>query len=662
MGERSWRHKELIGFSLMSIPTTRLRTPDGSQSDETARRALADTMQVLSEGAERIMRSLWIYILLIVGTALLIGSLDSGDERIPYARFRDMAEQGVLTDVEIKGDAYIGHTAPTPSMATSQTIRTGRIEGVEADLLATLDEKDIPYTRVPDGGLSLPVLALWALPIGALFIFMLSFSRKNPTPNVTHPALNFGKHKARLYVDKGTAVTFRDVAGSHEAKEELGEIVEFLRAPERFRTLGGRVPKGVLLVGPPGTGKTLLARAVAGEANVPFFSICGSEFVEMFVGVGAARVRDLFAQAREKPAAIVFIDELDAVGKTRGAAGPIGGNDEREQTLNQLLTEMDGFDSASGLVIIAATNRPEILDPALTRAGRFDRRIYVDRPDLGERREILEVHARKVVLGSDANLDDTAAQTTGLVGADLANVVNEAALLAARRRASAVGRVDLDEAIERVLAGLERRGKRLGARERVVVAYHEAGHAIVAEVLPSQDPVRKVSIIPRGVGALGYTLQQPREDRYIMGRQEIQDRLVVLLGGRVAEQRTFGDASTGAQDDLVNATDIARRMVREFGMGTGGIGLLSFDPRRATWTERGCDYSEETARVLDAEVSRLLADAEVRAKALLDEHGDALERIAQRLLEVETLSGEQVRTLLHAGLPASTAEHAKITA
>lgn len=618
--------------------------------DQSARLALAETMQALSKGAERAMRSLWIYILLVLGTVLFIGSLEGRDDRIPYVRFRELVEQGLLTDVEIKGDAYIGHTAPASTTATSQTFRTGRIETLEANLLATLDKKDIPYTRMPETGLSLPTFLLWCLPVGALVMLMLSFARKTPAPNITHPALNFGKHKARLYVDKGTAVTFRDVAGSHEAKEELNEIVDFLRSPERFRRLGGRVPKGVLLVGPPGTGKTLLARAVAGEANVPFFSICGSEFVEMFVGVGAARVRDLFAQAREKPAAIVFIDELDAVGKTRGAAGPIGGNDEREQTLNQLLTEIDGFDGSSGLVIIAATNRPEILDPALTRAGRFDRRVCVDRPDLGERREILEVHARKVVLGPDANLDDTAAQTTGLVGADLANVVNEAALLAARRRADAVGSVDLDEAIERVLAGLERRGRRLGRHERVVVAYHEAGHAIATEVLSSQDPVRKVSIIPRGVGALGYTLQQPREDRYLMSRQDILDRLVVLLGGRVAEERTFGDVSTGAQDDLVNATDMARRMVREFGMGSEKIGLLSFDPRRAAWGDRGGhEYSEETARVLDAEVSRLLSDAEQRAKTLLDTHALALERIANKLLEVETLSGEQVRGLLWQG-------------
>jgi cell division protease FtsH len=592
------------------------------------------------------MRSFWIYILLVLGTALLLGSLQGGDERIPYARFRELAEQGVLTEVQIKGDTYVGRTAPGASLGAGQTYRTGRIEGAEPQLLAALDKKDIPYTRVSDGGPTLPMILLWGLPIAGVLLLLNSATRKVPQPNITNPALNFGKHKARLYVDKGTPITFRDVAGSHEAKAELCEIVEFLKSPERYRKLGGRIPKGVLLVGPPGTGKTLLARAVAGEANVPFFSICGSEFVEMFVGVGAARVRDLFAQAREKPAAILFVDELDAVGKARGVGGPIGGNDEREQTLNQLLVEMDGFDSTSGLVVIAATNRPEILDPALTRAGRFDRRVYVDRPDLRERREILDVHVRRVLLGPDVNLDEIAAQTTGLVGADLANLINEAALLAARRHATSVQRIDFDEAIERVIAGLERRGRRLGHKERVTVAFHEAGHALMAELLPTQDPVRKVSIVPRGLGALGYTLQQPREDRYLMSRQEILDRLVVLLGGRVAEQRTFGDISTGAQDDLANATDIARRMVREFGM-SDGVGLLTFDPRRAmNMGERSYDYSEETARAVDAEVSKILAEAEARTKALMTEHHDALERIARRLLEAETLSGADVRTLL----------------
>jgi cell division protease FtsH len=594
------------------------------------------------------MRSLWIYVLLILGAVLIFGSVGS-DERIPYASFRDLVEHDGLAEIEIKGDAYIGHSPASSAAGGRRTYRTGRIEGLEKDMLAVLDEKHIPYTRVSDGANVMQML-LWALPIGCALLILALASRKAPAPNVANPALSFGKNKARLYVDKGTPITFRDVAGSHEAKAELAEIVEFLRAPERYKRLGGRIPKGVLLVGPPGTGKTLLARAVAGEANVPFYSIGGSEFVEMFVGVGAARVRDLFAEARQKPASIIFVDELDAVGKTRGTAGPIGGNDEREQTLNQLLTELDGFDAYSGMVVIAATNRPEILDPALTRAGRFDRRVLVDRPDLRERKEILEVHAQRVLIATDVDLGQIAGQTTGLVGADLANLINEAALLAARRNASAVGLVDLEEAIERVIAGLERRGRRLGSRERLIVAHHEAGHALMAELLPTQDPVRKVSIIPRGIGALGYTLQQPREDRYLLSRQEILDRLVVLLGGRVAEEESFGDVSTGAQDDLLNATDIARSMVRELGMSES-MGLSTYGPRRTSFlgsgfAPGGADYSDETARAVDAEVARILADAQVRTKTLLRAHRAEFECIARRLLEVETLTGEEVRQIM----------------
>jgi cell division protease FtsH len=380
--------------------------------------------------------------------------------------------------------------------------------------------------------------------------------------------------------------------------------------------------------------------------------VCGSEFVEMFVGVGAARVRDLFAQAREKPAAILFIDELDAVGKARGVGGSIGGNDEREQTLNQLLTELDGFETTSGLIVIAATNRPEILDPALLRPGRFDRRVYVDRPDLCERRAILEVHGRRLRLSPDLDLGRTAGQTVGLAGADLANLMNEAALLAARRGVDAVEQKDLEEAIERAVAGLPRRARRLGARERNVVAYHEAGHALCAELLPTQDPVRKVSILPRGPGALGYTMTAPTEDRFLMSRQEILDRLVVLLGGRVAEEITVGEISTGAQDDLLNATDLARRMVRELGMSES-VGLLSFEPRRGLsfqgerWPAGGShDYSDETARAVDAEVARILAAAQARARAMLGEHREALERIARRLLDVEAMSGEELRELV----------------
>jgi cell division protease FtsH len=594
------------------------------------------------------MRSLWIYLLVILGTALIFQSIHTGEDRIPYARFRDMAEHGQIAEVEIKGDAYVGKAMPDPVTGSARSYRTGRIREAEHDLLARLDQRSVPYTLVTDDhGLLTPSL-LWLIPIGAIGLAFALSSRKGSAPTIANPALSFGKNKARLYVDKGTPVTFDDVAGSAEAKAELAEVVEFLRSPDRFRRLGARVPRGVLLVGPPGTGKTLLAKAVAGEAGVPFYSICGSEFVEMFVGVGAARVRDLFSQAREKPSAILFIDELDAVGKARGVGGSIGGNDEREQTLNQLLTEMDGFDTTSGMIVIGATNRPEILDPALLRPGRFDRRVHVDRPDLSERRAILDVHARRVKLGAGVDLGRVASQTVGLAGADLANLMNESALLAARRRADAVEACDLDEAIERAIAGLPRKARRLAPDERRVVAYHEAGHALMAELLPTQDPVRKISIIPRGHGALGYTMQAPEEDRYLMSRQEILDRLVVLLGGRVAEEATVGEISTGAQDDLVNATDLARRMVRELGM-SASLGVLTFEPRRSDrWPGGGATHecSDETARAVDAEVARLLGDAQARARALVNEHRAALERVAQRLLEVETMTGEDLRAVV----------------
>jgi cell division protease FtsH len=600
------------------------------------------------------MRPFWITLLIAACAALVLQSLRVVDDRVPYGRFRDLAEHGQLVEVDIKGDAYVGRTAPDPVTGTAHTIRTGRIADAEKDLLAQLDQHGVPYTRLADERLVTPAL-MWLLPLAGVAAVLALASRKNGPagPTIVNPAVSFGKNKARLYVDRGEHVTLRDVAGCAEAKAELSEIVEFLRSPERFKRLGARVPRGVLLVGPPGTGKTLLARAVAGEANVPFFSICGSEFVEMFVGVGAARVRDLFAQARERSAAILFVDELDAVGKTRGLAGPIGGNDEREQTLNQLLTEMDGFDGRTGLVVIAATNRPEILDPALMRAGRFDRRVVIDRPDLHERVEILEVHARRILLAGDVDLSRLAAQTSGLVGADLANIVNEAALLAARRAASAVSQGDFEEALERSLAGAERKGRRLGPRERLVVAYHEAGHALMAELLPTQDPVRKVSIVPRGSGALGYTMQQPGEDRYLFGRQEILDRLVVLLGGRVAEEETVGEMSTGAADDLASATDLARRMVCELGMSES-MGLATFEGRRGMsfLGDRGYlggnarDVGDATASAADQEIARLLSDAQERARTLLRLHKDAHERIARRLLEIETLAGPELRDLL----------------
>jgi cell division protease FtsH len=601
------------------------------------------------------MRSLWIYLLVILGTVLIYEAVRSPGDRVSYARFRDLAEGGQLSEVEIQGDAYVAKSRPEPGSGAVHTYRTGRIKDGERDLLARLDERSTPYTLAGDERSLITPSMLWLLPIGATIVIVLLSTRKGTTPTITNPALTFGKNKARLYVDRGTPVTFGDVAGSEEAKAELAEVVEFLRSPDRFRRLGARVPRGVLLVGPPGTGKTLLAKAVAGEAQVPFFSVCGSEFVEMFVGVGAARVRDLFAQAREKPSSIVFIDELDAVGKARGVGGSIGGNDEREQTLNQLLTELDGFDTTLGLIVIAATNRPEILDPALLRPGRFDRRVYVDRPDLCERRAILEVHARRVRLAAGVDLGRTAGQTVGLAGADLANLTNEAALLAARRGAEAVEQRDLDDALERAVAGLPRRSRRLGPRERTVVAYHEAGHALCAELLTTQDPVRKVSILPRGPGALGYTMTAPAEDRFLMSRQEMKDRLVMLLGGRVAEEITVGEISTGAQDDLLNATDLARRMVRELGMSES-MGLASFEPRRGDrWPTGAPDYSDETARAVDAEVARILGEAQARARALLTEHREGLERIARRLLEAEAMTGEELRALVGAQPPCPAA-------
>ncbi|WP_437783026.1 ATP-dependent zinc metalloprotease FtsH [Sorangium sp. So ce1097] len=604
------------------------------------------------------MRSLWIVLVLVLGSALLLQVVAASDSRIPYARFRSLAESGELAEVELRGDVYVGRSAPGLSGQPQRSYRTGRIEQSEKELLAGLDRRGIPYTRVADERGLLQHLWL-VLPLaGLVALIHLASRRTTATGNVPTAATTFGKNKARLYEERGSAATFRDVAGSAEAKAELGEIIDFLKAPERYEKLGGRMPRGVLLVGPPGTGKTLLARAIAGEASVPFFSACGSEFVEMFVGVGAARVRDLFAQARERGPCIVFIDELDAVGKARGLGGSVGGNDEREQTLNQLLTEMDGFDARAAMVVIAATNRAEILDPALLRAGRFDRRVHIDRPDLAERREILAVHGKKLALDPGVDLDAMAAQTAGLVGADLANIVNEAALLAARRRASAVGQRDLEAAIERGIAGLERRARRLGAREKRVVAYHEVGHALAATLLPTQDPVRKVSVVPRGPGALGYTMQQPREDRYLWSRQEILDRLVVLLGGRVAEEEAVGDLSTGAQDDLMNATELARRMVRELGMGRG-VGLAALDPRRPTSfldEARGAlpgggprECSDATAREVDAEVARILADAEARARAMIHGHRATLERVAARLYEVETLSGDELRAMMASG-------------
>ena len=467
--------------------------------------------------------------------------------------------------------------------------------------------------------------------------------------------MSFARSKAKIYAEETTSRSaFNDVAGVDEAENELKEIVEFLKNPKKYTTLGGRIPKGVLLVGPPGTGKTLLARAVAGEAKVPFFSLSGSEFVEMFVGVGAARVRDLFRQAEAKAPCIVFIDELDALGKAR-MQSPMGGHEEREQTLNQLLAEMDGFDARKGVIIMAATNRPEVLDPALLRPGRFDRQVLVDKPDVKGREDILRIHVKQVKLAPKIDLRVIAARTAGFAGADLANLVNEAALLAARRDKTQVERSDFEEAIDRVVAGLEKK-RVMNDKERRIVAFHESGHAIVATVLPGLDPVHKISIVQRGFGALGYTMQLPLEDRYLMSKTDLEHQLSVLLGGRTAEMIVFGERSTGAQNDLLRATDIARSMVTEFGM-SDAIGPVNHEGARRSpfletgmFPERGA-YAEETARVIDSEIRRIIAAAETRAKEILAERRPLLDQVAARLLEKEIIEGEELRQLMGVETP-----------
>jgi cell division protease FtsH len=461
-------------------------------------------------------------------------------------------------------------------------------------------------------------------------------------------ALSFGRSRARRSPETGQKVTFDDVAGIDEAKAELMEVVEFLKNPRKFQALGARIPKGVLLVGPPGSGKTLLARAIAGEAGVPFFHMSGSEFVEMFVGVGASRVRDLFEQAKANRPCIVFIDEIDAVGRQR-FAGLGGGHDEREQTLNQLLVEMDGFDPNSGVILISATNRPDVLDPALLRPGRFDRHIQVDNPDLRGRQAILAVHAKGKPLDDDVDLEVLARRTPGFSGADIANMVNEAALLAARRNRTKIGMVDFEDSIERVVAGPERKSRIMSEHEKKVLAHHEVGHAVLAVLMPNADPVHKVSILQRGL-ALGYTLQLPAEDRYIMGRTELQDRITVFLGGRVSEQIAFQEMTTGAADDLKKATDLARRMVTDFGMsdtlGPVALGRHSEQPflGRDIMAER--NYSEQVASAIDQEVSRIIEDCYERAKELLTEHADQVRNVVGVLLEKETLAGEEIRALM----------------
>ena len=611
--------------------------------------------------------SLWP--LLVVMVVLLLVQYYVATQRlntVSYSEFRHLVELKAVDNLEVGADSIGGQLLPAgveflaksrndpglPERLKKQfdkevTFTTVRVE--DPDLVKLLDKQGLKFRGLQEKTWLTSMLS-WVLPTLFLVAIWVYFFRRMGAG--AGGLMTVGKSKAKVYVQDETKVTFKDVAGVEEAEEELKEIIEFLQNPAKFQVLGGKIPKGVLLVGPPGTGKTLLARAVAGEAGVPFMSLTGADFVEMFVGVGAARVRDLFAQAQEKAPCIIFIDELDAVGKARGLS-PLAGPEERENTLNQLLSEMDGFDTRKGVIIMAATNRPEILDPALIRPGRFDRHILVDRPSLKGREDILAIHTRQIKLSPQVNLKTLAARTPGMVGSDLANIVNEAALLAARKNKSAVEMDDFEEAIDRVEAGLEKRNRVMNPREKEIVAYHETGHALVAEVLPTTDKVHRVSIIPLGIGSLGYTMQLPTEERYLMTKTELEDRMAVLLGGRVAEELHFQEISTGAQNDLYRATDIARSMVREYGM-SANLGPVTFERERRplfleTMLPPGAkDYSETTAQEIDREVNELVTRAHRRAEEILKQHRDILEKVAKILLEKEVLEGEELRKILTA--------------
>ncbi|MDG0855831.1 ATP-dependent zinc metalloprotease FtsH [Roseateles puraquae] len=605
--------------------------------------------------------SLWYVLAALVGMILVQEFFATQHtQTLSYSEFKQALGAGKLEDVVIADGIATGKLKVDgleqilPKEKVEALKRSGAEHGFatvllnDPGLVAQLDAAKVRYGGVRESKW-LGALISWVAPALVFFgIWWLLMKRMGG--GMGHGMLEIGKSKAKVYMQTETGVTFKDVAGIDEAREELMEVVEFLKNPDRYKRLGGKIPKGVLIVGAPGTGKTLLAKAVAGEAGVPFLSLSGSEFVEMFVGVGAARVRDLFEQAAAKAPCIVFIDEIDALGKARGV-GLSGGHEEHEQTLNQLLAEMDGFDTNRGVIILAATNRPEVLDPALLRPGRFDRHIAVDRPDLNGRRQILQVHVKNVRLGPTVDLTAVAARTPGFAGADLANLVNEATLRAAKRGKDAVDMQDFEEALDRIVAGLEKKNRVMNATERKFVAYHEAGHALVAEHRKNADRVAKVSIIPRGIAALGYTQQLPTEDRYLMRRSELLDRLDVLLGGRVAEQLVFDDVSTGAENDLQRATDLARHMVTHYGMSEA-LGLATYDARPAPLFLNGPTlpeprtFSERTAEAIDAEVRKLLDEARERVTQTLGAHRETLESLAALLLEKEVVDRKMLDGLI----------------
>jgi len=588
-----------------------------------------------------IIAAIWLAFLLLNSF-----STTAGIKTIPYSEFLRLAREGKVSEVAITDNVIQGKMFPEDATTDKgEVFQTVRVDG---EISEVLEQNGIEYTGKIESNF-LSNLFAWIFPVllfvGIWYFLMKRFQQQQGG------FMTLGKNKAKIYMDSDVQVKFEDAAGVEEAKQELVEIIDFLKEPERFTRIGGQIPRGILLVGPPGTGKTLLAKAVAGESKVPFFSLSGSEFVEMFVGLGAARVRDLFKQAKENAPCIIFIDELDALGKARGF-GTVGGHDEREQTLNQLLVELDGFDPNMGVILMAATNRPEILDPALLRPGRFDRQILVDRPDKAGRKAILKVHLKKVTAAEDLDVETIAGMTPGMVGADLANLVNEAALLSVRRKKAAVGMSEFEEAVERVVAGLEKKNRLINPKEKEIVAYHELGHAIVAMSLPETDPVQKISIIPRGIAALGYTMQVPTEDRFLMRRTELLNKIATLLGGRAAEEIVFDDISTGAHNDLSRATDIARSMVKEYGMSRN-LGQVYLAHNRQNQflnpnQDSGGDYSAMTAHLIDKEIRRIIDDQYDRALDILRSKRDILEQTAEKLLKSEVIDGEELKALAEA--------------
>ncbi len=574
--------------------------------------------------------------------------LKPSEELIEYSQFKRMVETGEIKQVEMGADYYLGLTVAKNETASSKDrIRVYKTIPVsDPSFVPLLDQYKVDYFAPKKSNNYLGIILSWILPFAFLMLFWGFISKR--IGGMGSNVMSFGQNKARIVADTDLKTGFKDVAGVEEAKDELVEVVDFLKNPTKYTAIGGKIPKGVLLVGPPGTGKTLLARAVAGEASVPFFRMSGADFVEMFVGVGAARVRDLFKQAREKAPCIIFIDELDAIGKSRSSA--MVTNDEREQTLNQLLVEMDGFDSTTGVIIIAATNRPEILDPALLRPGRFDRQVLVDRPDLAGREAILKIHAKNVKLDETVDLMDVAKSTPGFVGSDLANIVNEAALLAVRSGRKKVSRPDFEEAIEKTVAGLQKKNRLINPKEKEIVAYHETGHALVAALTPGSDPVQKISIVPRGMGALGYTLQIPVEDRYLMTEDELLGRIDVLLGGRAAEEIVFGKISTGAANDLQKATDIAKNMITEYGMSEKFKNVFLSQKGSLFLQDNGVgkvrEHSEQTQQYIDEEISRTMKERYERVKKVLAEKRELLETVAKRLLDVEIISEKEFKDLV----------------